>query len=89
MSDKMSKETKERIHENLKPGALEQFGYSMHESAEKRHEALKRAIEASAPLKVFHEVLIQKTWHKNDAEHPELEEIAQNDLDWIKERYNV
>ena len=84
---KMPEETKEKIHANLRHGMLEEYGYAMHESTEKRHAALKRAIAAHGATEVFREVNLLSVWHKTN--NPELEKVAEEDKAWIGKEYGV
>jgi len=83
----MSKATKEKIHENLHHGKLEQYGYAMHLPEKERHAALKRAVAADGATQVFREVNLLQVWHRKN--NPELEHIAEEDKQWVKEQYGL
>lgn len=84
---KMDNATKEKIHENLRKGELEQYGYAMHLPQKERIAALKRAIADHGATQVYREVNLLGVWHRKN--NPELEHIAEEDKQWIAKEYKI
>ena len=71
----------------LRKGELSKYGYSMRESKEVRHNALRKAIEEYGALGVYRKLdavakLTQRTI-------PDASKIYSKDRDWVKESFNL
>ena len=69
----------------LRKGELSKYGYSITEPEEKRHKALKKAIEEYGPLGVYRKLdAVSKLTVRTI---PEASKKWAKDRDWVKEKY--
>lgn len=66
-------------------GELNKYGYSYKESEEKRHAALRRAVEVYGALGVYRK--LDSTGKIAARILPKAAPIYENDRDWVKEKY--
>jgi hypothetical protein len=81
-----------KMHQTVIPvhltrGKLSEFNYNLHESAQKRHHALDRAVAVYGPLSVFRSVNILGVYNKY--RNPALLPLVEDDKQYIRHRYMV
>lgn len=69
----------------LRKGELSKYGYSFSDPSERRHEALKKAIEAYGALGVFRK--LDAVFKLAENKNPRVAVIFKRDRDWVYSRY--
>lgn len=72
---------------SLRKGELSKYGYKAKESREKRHAALKKAIEVYGALGVFHKLDAIAKYTVRTA--PEAHTVFKADRDWVRGHYSL
>ena len=84
---KMPRAVQQEIRRKLKRGTLTKHGYSMSATADKRHEALSKAVKEFGAVAVYRKLLLLRLWNRE--QNPKLAEIAESDAMWIGKTYGV
>jgi hypothetical protein len=71
----------------LRKGEISKYGYSMRETEEKRHKALRKAIEEYGALGVYRK--LDAVAKLTERTIPEASKIYSKDRNWIKESFNI
>lgn len=69
----------------LDKGKLSRYGYSYHDSVDKRHESLKKAINVYTALSVFHKLDAVAKYTIRTA--PQASHIFAEDRDWVRSSF--
>ena len=82
---KRKAEAKRPAETKGKQGQLSKYGYSFQRDSHERHTALRRAIEAYGPLKVFRK--LDSLYHTAEVSHKTAAPILKRDRNWVYLRH--
>lgn len=69
----------------LEKGKLSRYGYSYHESREKRHEALRKAVRVYTALDVFHKLDAVMKYTMRTV--PQASRVFEEDRNWVRAKF--